>query len=38
MKAILINPKLQTINEIKLSPLPTIFSDEDIARAIKNHD
>ena len=25
-------------NEIKLSPLPTIFSDEDIARAIKNHD
>ena len=25
-------------NEIKLSPLPTIFSDEDIARAIKNHE
>ena len=25
-------------NEIKLSPLPTIFSDEDIARAIKDHD
>ena len=24
--------------DIKLSPLPTIFSDEDIARAIKNHD
>jgi len=25
-------------NEIKLSPLPTIFNDEDIARAIKDHD
>ena len=24
--------------DIKLSPLPTIFSDEDIARAIKDHD
>jgi|TARA_R100001440_G_scaffold6476_1_gene13368 hypothetical protein len=25
-------------NEIKLSPLPTIFTDEYIARAVKNHD